>query len=276
MKIAFLGLGRMGRELVAHLIDDGYDVTVWNRTASATTGFKQVAPTAAEAVRGADVVFTVLFGPEAVGEVVVDGDLPFAGRAVWVDVTSVGPADAARFAGWAAGHGVRYVHSPVIGSLGPARAGRLAVVLGGAADDVAEARPLVSRWADPDRILTYDDPAHAAAAKLIANLALAVSLQGLAEALRLGAGAGMDTGQVLAVTGLPNTPLSIITGQKGDAVRDGNYDDTQFSVDLLLKDIRLMVHTADRPLPALTGAYASLEGARDAGRGEQDISVITR
>jgi 3-hydroxyisobutyrate dehydrogenase len=103
-----------------------------------------------------------------------------------------------------------------------------------------------------------------------------VSLQGLAEALRLGAGAGMDTGQVLAVTGLPKTPLSIITGQKGDTVRDGNYDDTQFSVDLLLKDIRLMVHTADRPLPALTSAYASLEAARDAGNGEQDVSVIAR
>jgi 3-hydroxyisobutyrate dehydrogenase len=276
MKIGFLGLGRMGRELVGHLIDDGHDVTVWNRTASATTGFKQVAPTAAEAVRGADVVLTVLFGPDAVGEVVVDGDLPFDDRALWVDVTSVGPADAARFAGWAAGAGVRYVHSPVIGSLGPAKAGELAVVLGGAADDVAEALPLVSRWADPDRILVYDDPAHAAAAKLIANLSLAVAMQGLAEALRLGAGAGMDTGQVLAVTGLAKTPLSAITGQKGDTIRQGNYADTQFSVDLLLKDIRLMVRTADGPVPALTSAYASLEAAREAGNGAADFSIIAR
>jgi len=148
------------------------------------------------------------------------------------------------------------------------------VVLGGAAADVAEARELVSLWADHDRIVVYDDPAHAAAAKLIANLALAVSMQGLAEALRLGAGAGMDTGQVLAVTGLAKTPFSIISGQKGDTVRNGSYADTQFSVDLLLKDVRLMVHTADRPLPALTSAYAALEAARDAGHGESDFSII--
>jgi 3-hydroxyisobutyrate dehydrogenase len=273
MRIAFLGLGRMGRELVAHLIEAGHDVTVWNRTASATEGFPQVAPSAAEAVRGAGVVFTVLFGPDAVDEVVLDGKLPFGDRALWVDVTSVGPADAARFAAWAGEHGVRYVHSPVIGSLGPAKAGKLAVVLGGPADDVAAARELVSLWADPDRIVVYDDPAHAATAKLIANLALAVSMQGLAEALRLGAGAGMDADQVLAVTGLAGTPLSIITGQKGDTIRNGTYADTQFSVDLLRKDIRLMVHTADRPLPALTSAYAALEAAGD---GSADFSVIAR
>jgi 3-hydroxyisobutyrate dehydrogenase len=67
----------MGRELVAHLVEAGHDVTVWNRTAAAAAGFKQVAATAADAVRDADVVVTVLFGLEAVGEVVVGGDLPF-------------------------------------------------------------------------------------------------------------------------------------------------------------------------------------------------------
>ena len=57
MKISVLGLGRMGRELVQHVIDAGHDVTVWNRSpeacASAVESGARQAPTAAEAVAGA-------------------------------------------------------------------------------------------------------------------------------------------------------------------------------------------------------------------------------
>jgi 3-hydroxyisobutyrate dehydrogenase len=276
MKIAFLGLGRMGSVLAGHLLGAGHTLTVWNRTQSASEPFGKrgaaVAKSAADAVRDADVVFTVLFGPDAVREVIVNGRLSFQAGAVWVDITTVSPSDAAEFTEWAARNGVHYVHSPVIGSLGPARAKKLGVLLGGSPDDTRFVEPLVRLWADPERLWTYDSGEKAAAGKLVANLALAVSMQGLVEALRLGDDGGLSTEEVL--TTLKGTGLGWITEMKGQNVISGQFDDTQFSAALLAKDARLMVHSTDHPLPALTAAFEALERAEEAGRGESDFSVI--
>jgi 3-hydroxyisobutyrate dehydrogenase len=276
MKIAFLGLGRMGRELAVHLLADGHDTTVWNRTRSAVENLVKQgakgAATPAEAVAGAEVVITVLFGPDTVREVVVDASLPIETGALWIDITSVSPADTVSFSEWAKSAGVRYVHSPVIGSLAPARARALTVLIGGDGDAVAAARPIVSTWAAKDRLREYDTAAKAACAKLVANLALAVSMQGFVEALRLGHSSELTTDQVTQV--LDITALSAIKGAKGDNVRSGEFSETQFSAAALAKDTRLMVHTSQHPLPALTAVFQSLEAAIRAGRGEEDFSVI--
>jgi 3-hydroxyisobutyrate dehydrogenase len=276
MRIAFLGLGRMGRELVTHLILHGHDMTVWNRTESVAEPFAQrgatVAPSAAEAVRSAEVMMTSLFGPDAVRQVVVDSALPIPDGAMWIDMTSVGTSDAAWFAGWAKGKGLRYVHAPVVGSVGPARQGALGVLVGGHLDDVAAATPIVSVWAAPGRLRSYDSAAKAATAKMVSNLTLAVAMQGLVEALRLGHAGGLTTDEVLAA--LDQSMLSAINELKGDVVRGGAFADTQFSASLLQKDARLMLHTSQDPLPALSVAFDSLTSVVRAGHGEEDFSVM--
>lgn len=279
MRIAFLGLGRMGTELATHLAASEHDLTVWNRTREKAEPLAAkgatVADTAAEAVADAELVITTLFGPPTVREVVLHGDLPWAPGAVWVDVTTVSPADTHDFASWATGAGVAYVHSPVVGSLGPAREGSLGVLLGGAADAVAKAHDVVALWADPDRLRTFDQPAKAAASKLVANLALATAMQGVAEALVLGRGAGLSDEEVLTQLA-DKTPLAVITGLKREQLTSGEYGDAQFSVNALAKDAGLMVASAGGPLPALTAAYAALERAKASGDGESDFSVIAR
>jgi 3-hydroxyisobutyrate dehydrogenase len=278
MKIAFLGLGRMGRELVPHLIDAGHAVTVWNRSAGPADALgrrgAQVAASAAEAVEEAEAVVTVLFGPEAVRETVLDAPLPIPAGALWVDVTTVAPADTVDFAAWAEGAGIRYVHSPVLGSLAPARAGALSVLLGGPRDAVREARGIVALWADPDKVRTFDAPGKAATAKLVANLALAISMEALSETFRLGRAGGLTADDTLAL--LPLTTVAPIAGMKGALVAAGDYDDTQFSASLLAKDLRLVLATADVPLPAAALVAAELQRAMDAGDGEKDFSVIAR
>ncbi len=276
MRISFIGLGRMGRELVVHLIDAGHEVTVWNRSAPAAEEVGErgatVAQTAADAVAGAEVVVSALFGPDAVREVIVDGGLPFVPSALWIDVTTVAPADATAFADWASKAGVRYVHSPVIGSLAPARAGRLAVLVGGDPDAAKEAAGIVSVWADPDKLRMIDSAAKAATGKLIANLALAVSMEGLVEALRLGHSNHLSTDEVLSTLAL--STLAPLAAGKGDTIRERAFDDTQFSVDLLLKDTRLMIASSRSPLPAVSVVHEALEDASRDGRGEMDIAVI--
>lgn len=278
MDIAFLGLGRMGRELVPHLIDAGHRVTAWNRSPgpAETIGRRgaRIAASAAEAVEGADAVISVLFGPETVREVVLDGSLPWRPGALWIDVTTVAPADASDFAGWAREAGIRYVHSPVVGSLAPARAGALAVLIGGDQDAAREARRLVALWADPDKLRLFDAPAKAAAAKLVANLALAVSMEALSESLRLGRAAGLDGDEVLQTLSL--TAIAPMAAMKGRLVTAGDFDDAQFSAAALAKDTRLMLATSEAPLPAVALVAAELQRAVEAGEGDKDFSVIAR
>ncbi|WP_285117381.1 NAD(P)-dependent oxidoreductase [Leifsonia sp. fls2-241-R2A-40a] len=278
MDIAFLGLGRMGRELVTHLIDGGHRVTAWNRSPEPAEAVgrrgARIAPSPAEAVEGAEAVITVLFGPDAVRETVIDPSLAIPSGALWIDITTVAPSDADDFASWASSAGVRYVHSPVVGSLAPARAGSLAVLIGGEHDAARQARNIVSLWADPDKIRGFDSPAKAAAAKLVANLALAISMEALSESLRLGTAGGLSTEEALSV--LPLTTIAGIAAMKGPVIASGDFDDTQFSASLLAKDLRLMLATADTPLPAAALVAAELQRAVDAGHGEQDFSVIAR
>ncbi|GAA0310034.1 NAD(P)-binding domain-containing protein [Kineococcus aurantiacus] len=272
---AFLGLGRMGRVLAGHLLEAGHDLRVWNRTpgrdADLVAAGAASAPTAADAVAGAGVVVTALFGPAAVREVVLDG-LDLAAGTLWVDITTISPADADEHAAWAAARGVDHVHAPVVGSLGPAAARALGVLAGGPRAE--RAVPLVSLWADPDRLQVLPTAAAAATGKLVANLALAVSFQGLVEAVRLGSSGGLDLEQVL--TTLKGTALGPIAAMKGANLRSGEFGDTQFSTDLLLKDTGLVLATSRYPLPALTVAAQALLAAQRAGDGDADFSAVAR
>lgn len=274
-RLAFLGLGRMGRVLAGHLLAAGHDVHVWNRTPGregelAAAG-ATLASSAQAAVDGATVVVTTLFGPAAVREVVLDG-LSLAPGTLWIDITTIAPADAAEHAAWAAERGIDHVHAPVVGSLGPAAHRTLGVLAGGPRAE--RALPFVALWADPERLQVLPEAAAAATGKLVANLALAVSFQGLVEAVRLGTSGGLELEQVL--TTLKGTGLGFIAGMKGQNLRSGEFGDTQFSADLLLKDAGLMLHTSTLPLPALTAAAQALLNAQRAGHGDDDFSVIAR
>ncbi|MBN9629137.1 MAG: NAD(P)-dependent oxidoreductase [Actinobacteria bacterium] len=278
MDIAFLGLGRMGRELVPHLIDAGHRVTVWNRSpeAAETIGRRgaRVARTAADAVAEVDAVVSVLFGPEAVRETITEARLPWRPGTLWIDVTTVSPADATEFAERASAAGIRYVAAPVVGSLAPARAGTLAVLVGGEHAAARDAKRIVGLWADQEKLRTFDTPAAATAAKLVANLALAVSMETLSEALRLGRAAGLSDDDVLATLSL--TAVAPLAAQKGALVTAGDFHEAQFTAEALAKDARLMLATSDLPLPAVALVAAELQRAIEAGHGDKDFSVIAR
>lgn len=280
MRIAFLGTGRMGTELALHLIPD-HQLTVWNRTAERTARLAEagaaVAASAAEAVEGAELVITSLFGPEAVRETVIAPALIPAGLP-WVDTTTVSPADADEFAAAVP----TYVGVPVIGTLGPARSGSLGVYVGTADAALREqVLALVAPWADPQRLRGVDSGRKAATGKLLANLALAVSAQGLREALALGAACGSSAEETLDMLG--STGLAFIAGMKGAFVRgERSTAGGDFTADAIAKDARLMIETvaegaSGRPgadLPALRGALASLEAEIAADHGEHDFSTI--
>lgn len=277
MKIAFLGTGRMGTELVRRLIEaGGHSVVVWNRTpekaqAAVAAGAAQ-ADSAAAAIDGVDLVMSCLFGPDAVTETIIDPHLLPAGT-VWADITTISPADAAREAQWASENSVQFVHSPVVGTLAPARAGKLGVYVGGTDPDArAAVVAAVRSYADPARLREVPTAAEAATAKLLANLALAVTAQGVSEALRLGDSQGLSAERVLDL--LASTSLQWMADFKRDFILGRDTSDAQFTTNAIAKDARLMLHTANSPLPATTAALESLLRAQRAGLGEHDFSAM--
>src|SRR3954466_5384837 len=113
MKVAFLGLGRMGVPMAAHVVRAGHDVTVWNRSPGKAGDLVELGATEARsvgsAVDGADVVVLMLFGPDAVRAVLADVLEHAPSGALVMDCSTIGPGAAHEFAKACDAAGLRYV-----------------------------------------------------------------------------------------------------------------------------------------------------------------------
>lgn len=275
-KIAFLGLGRIGVPMAAHVARAGHPLTVWNRTPGRAGTLVELGATEAktipDAVAGAEVVVLMLFGPDAVREV-LPVVVKHARGALVVDASTIGPAAAHEFARTCAEGGLRYVDAPVAGSLKPATAGTLGVFLGGSVEDVAQARPVVELWGDPERVVRVGGVGSASALKLCVNQGLGVMAAGLGESLRLGRDLGVDRDLLLQV--LRATTYGWYLDQKLDMVRSGDFSATAFSVDLMAKDLALAVAAAGSDLEVTRAALDQAHRTLAAGHSGEDYSAIT-
>lgn len=186
MKIAFLGLGKMGSAIARLLIKSGEDLTVWNRTASraealAREGAK-VAKTAAEAVAGADVVFTMLMDDAAVDEVLFhDGVLDSLGKgAIHVAMSTLSVACSKKLTEEHARRGQHFVAAPVFGRPHIAEAGKLWIAVGGAKEPVEKVRPLLEKCSRGITVVA-EHPWSAHALKLGGNFLITAMIASLSE-----------------------------------------------------------------------------------------------
>lgn len=276
MRVAFLGLGRMGQAMAAHVAGAGHELTVWNRTpgrAGELTGLgARDADSVGAAVAGAEVVVLMLFGPDAVRSVLAELFAAAAPGTLVIDSSTTGPAAAREFAASCASAGMRFLDAPVAGSTGPARAGTLGVLVGGEERDFAAARPLLELWGDPERVTLVGPVGAGSAMKLVANLGLGVAMAGLGEALRLGHDLGLDFPAMAQVLGAG--PLGWTLGQKRDALERGDFSATTFSLELVTKDLELCLQDGRRELPATAAALAECREAVTAGHGQDDYAAL--
>ena len=147
MRVAFLGLGIMGRPMASNLVKAGHEVTSWHRTPGKQVEGAQLAASPAEAARGAEVVWMcvsdtaaveqVLFGPEGAEQALEPG-------AIVVDSSTISPSATVRFAERLRARGNQYVDAPVTGSKIGAEAGQLIFIVGGEEGTLERLRPLFS------------------------------------------------------------------------------------------------------------------------------------
>jgi 3-hydroxyisobutyrate dehydrogenase-like beta-hydroxyacid dehydrogenase len=198
MKIAFLGLGKMGVPMVRRLLGAGHSVLIWNRSHDRTEALVSegagVAATAAEAVRGQDAVLSslkddasheeVFFGAGGVLDALAQGQLH-------ISLSTLSVALSRRFSEEHAQRGQRFVGAPVFGRPNVAAAGRLWIAAAGADEDVDAARPALEPLSRGITVVG-SEPWQAHALKLGGNFMIASMIQTLSEAFVFAESQGID------------------------------------------------------------------------------------
>jgi 3-hydroxyisobutyrate dehydrogenase len=274
-RVAVLGTGKMGGAIARRLQTGGFQVSVWDRTRSKAEalGVGPVADTPAEAARGADVVISMVTGPQALHDVYFgpDGVFNASSKKTIVDMSTTGPETAKELGRAAETHDFKLIEAPVIGSVPAVNSGTLVIMAGAArAEDVDAVRPVLERLGEVHYV---GDHASAAALKLIANSYLGIVSTGAAELLAAGTAQGLDPEQVFNV---------LARVWPGLRLREAGYlkhvhEPTMFAERDLLKDLDLAL-SFYRSAPPSNVPLTSLTREIVAGVAEKapdlDISAI--
>ena len=286
MKIGVCGTGRMGASIAQRLIAVGHEVAVWNRSPARTrplvdAGAKQAA-TPAALVESCETIIVMLLN-DAASEAVyrgADGILKakLAGKLV-IDMSTVRPDTMQSVGAFVAQQGAAFVESPVGGSTGPAREGKLFALVGGEKADVARAMPVLEQMC---RRIEHVGPLGAGATvKLAINLPLLVYWQALGESLTICKPLNLPADRLIDImSDTAGTP----TAMKGRGaiiakVLGGQPPgETAFGLSAAKKDLATAVQfatTLHTELPVAASALACFEEAEADGLGEADATLIS-
>jgi 3-hydroxyisobutyrate dehydrogenase-like beta-hydroxyacid dehydrogenase len=280
--VGFLGLGIMGSRMAANLQSKGFAVTAWTHSPGKAEAWvaehegARAAATPAEAAAGADLVISMVVDGAQVEAILLDEDGAAGGAAagtLFVDMSTIAPADARRIGEQLHRQGHAFVDAPVTGSSPRAEDGTLTIMAGGDAGDVARAQPAFEAMGQT--IVHVGALGHGQVIKLINNAVAAANAATLAQALVVGAGTGVDLDaltQILAA----GSGNSTMVGLKALPMRQHDYA-TLFKTEHMLKDVRLCLEEAQAagvPFPAANAARDALVAAVGRGFADQDFAAI--
>jgi 3-hydroxyisobutyrate dehydrogenase-like beta-hydroxyacid dehydrogenase len=278
MKVAFVGIGKMGLPMAGNVLRAGHDLTVFNRTLERCDPLRDdgatVASSAAEAVRDAEVLVTMLADPAAVESQILADEAVLSGAPeglVWLEMSTIGPSAARTFAERAAGAGVTMLDAPVSGSVTVAEAAALVSMVGGDADALERARPVLEAMTKAHFHLGGSGAG--AAMKLAINVMIASQTVAISEALVLAEAAGIerpDAYEVIAAGAL----ASPFIDYKRAAFLDPDGTPPAFALDLMRKDLKLALEqgeAAGLPLFGATAASEAVTVAAGLEGGDQDL-----
>jgi 3-hydroxyisobutyrate dehydrogenase-like beta-hydroxyacid dehydrogenase len=279
-KLGYLGLGMMGFPMSRRLLNAGYDVAIWNRSAGKAKALIEAGATLAtnprEVAVSASIIFMCVTDAAAVEDVVFGADgfatVSGAGKLV-VDFSSIHPDKARAIAArLKAANGMSWVDAPVSGGTKGAEEGTLAVMAGGAAADIERIRPYVLAMA---RRLTHMGPTGAGQmTKLCNQVIVGCAMTVLAEATRLAVNSGVDAGKLpeaLAGGFADSIPLQLFVPR----MVQGIHSPPLGHIATLLKDLDTVAevaHDTSTPIP-MASLAAQLFRLAKAARGA-DVDAL--
>lgn len=278
--VAFIGLGAMGAPMAGNLIDAGFTLRVFNRSSQRAAPLVDrgavVCASPADAVRGADFVVSMVSDDVATRAVMLgDGGLipAIAPGAVIVDSSTNTPRIAREMAEAARARGAHYLDAPVSGSIAQARGRELVFMVGGDAQALERARPLLEVLG---RMIRHAGPSGAGATlKLVNNMVSGTVNAALAEAVSVVEAAGLDAGVALEVLA-EGAAGCRLTKTKIPKMLARDFS-AQFQLGLMEKDLRYFLSLADeldRPVQIAALVRGQFQSARRAGLGAMDVSAV--
>ena len=277
--IGFVGLGRMGGNMAARLLEAGYPVygEEQNRAHAEdlVQGGLRWRDTPREVAENADVVFTSLPDDGVLEDVASGADGLLAGLAdgkIWVDMSTVSPRASRELALRAQERGAAMLDAPVSGSVPQVRAGTLTIMVGGDEEAYAQVEPILRELGTPTHV---GENGLGLALKLAINISLAVQMLAFSEGLLLAERAGID--RELAVGVMTESPIGSPMLRARAALVLDLPEDTWFDVGLMQKDLVLALEAARDlhvPLPSTAAADELLTVARALGYERRDLAAI--
>ena len=281
MRIGVAGLGAMGANIAARLIEVGHEVTVWNRNAEKCRPLVAAGAKAAESPAAlasvVEAAITILTDGDAIDAVynapngLLSGDV--SGKLL-IEMSTVAPKVETELAVNVRAKGAAFVECPVGGTTGPARQGKLLGLMGGEPVDVERARPILDQLC---RKIEHCGPVGTGSAmKLAINLPLMVAWQAYGEAFAIARQVGWEPQRLLdlfvessgANNGLKTRADMIV------AMFDGrDPGPTTFTIDNARKDLRTMIEAGTAlgaDMIATKAALAGFEDAAQHGQGAGD------
>jgi 3-hydroxyisobutyrate dehydrogenase len=269
MRIAFLGLGAIGRPMAARLAKQ-HQLTVWNRTADRALDFAseqdvQAAATPREAASGAEVIITCLPTSNDV-ESLLDGpdglESGLARGALFLDCTSGDATTSRRIAARLARTGVAFADAPVSGGTNGAEAGTLTVMVGGDRETFERALPVLQAFGK--RIVHMGPLGSGDSMKAVNNTLLGVNILALAESLTALVKAGVNPRLAVETLNASSGRSFVSEALLPDRVLTGSWPRT-FRLALLDKDVGIclsMLEELGLPAPLLKKTGELLHEAR--------------
>ena len=280
-KIAFIGLGVMGYPMARHLVNNGYQVTVYNRTVAKAKQWAEecsanFANTPKEASIDADVVFACVGNDDDVRQVALGEDGIFSGLktgGIFVDHTTASAELARELNDIAIAQDKHFIDAPVSGGQAGAENGQLTVMCGGESETFEKVQPVMAAFAKFSQLM--GPVGNGQIAKMANQICIAGVVQGLSEALNFAQRAGLDADKLVE---------TISKGAAGSWQMENRYKtmyageyDFGFAVDWMRKDLSIAFNEAkkhDAELPMTEMVDGFYEQVQQNGGNRWDTSSL--
>jgi 3-hydroxyisobutyrate dehydrogenase len=278
--LGFIGLGVMGSRMTRRLLDAGYVVVGYNRTAAKAEPLIAAGMTLAASPRrvaeASDVIFSMVSNTDALQAIARGPGGVLAGLrtgGAWVEMSTVSPSATRALAGEVAARGAILLDAPVSGSAVTLDQGQLSFMVGGEAAVLERVRPYLLAIGPT---ITHVGPVGLAVTmKIATNLGLAVQMLAFSEAVLLAEKAGIARERAVE-TLLKSVIASPMIKYRGPFVL-GMPAEALFNVPMIQKDLELALELGRQvgmPLPTTALTQSMLTAARALGLGEHDFAVV--
>jgi 3-hydroxyisobutyrate dehydrogenase len=282
MKLGIVGLGRMGTAISQRLRQQGFELVGWDHNADVNralaAGGLRIGATARDVAAQSEIVISIITEDHGVRRIFngpdgfLDGDVK--GK-LFIEMSTLQPMTGRELAPLVDAKGARLIESPVLGTIPQVRDGKLFAMVGGRAEDLDRARPVLEKMT---RRVAYMGPNGAGyAMKLAVNLGLGAYIQAVSESLALGLKQGLTLDQMLDV--LQEAPYASGWLKSKTDVLKGAPAEMTLDIRTLRKDLMSAVATGALtgvPMPLSAATLISLSAAVADGYGGDDLAELPK